>query len=89
MMSDISLMLDEQLSGMGFATQEEAEQAGFVAVYGRDNNGELYARWEKKHQFDNSLEELELELAHLEWEQETNAKKIEELKKAIKEIKGE
>lgn len=78
----VVLELQEQANEFGFETIQEATDNGFEVDM-------INQKLIPPRRFNSNLEELELELAHLEWEQETNAKKIEELKKTIKEIKGE
>lgn len=48
MMSEVDMLLTEQLTELGFQSYEEAEANGYVAEYGRDEKGEIYARWIKK-----------------------------------------
>lgn len=81
-MSQLHMELSQQANEFGFETLQEAIDNGFEADM-------INQKLIPPRKFNSNLEELELELAHLEWEQETTAKKIEELKKTIKEIKGE
>lgn len=48
MMSEVAMLLDEALAELGFETEAEAIEAGYTADYGRDEKGEIYARYIKK-----------------------------------------
>lgn len=48
MISEVARLLDEQLAELGFSSFEEAEANGYIAKYGRDSNGEIFAKWVKK-----------------------------------------
>lgn len=47
MMSEIHMILTEELPPE-CETIEQAEALGYKAEYGRDNKGEIYARWIQK-----------------------------------------